>query len=171
MIDEPTTEDVLRDQEAQQPVASEWSMAQPLTKANRAQWINKVGQYAVETGKSQRAIGQHFGMSQGVVSKYLTEFWKTVTLPQAEEHRKREISIVDDLLDTWLPSAKNLDKDALAAAVKLLDRRAKLTGSDSPVKIDAQVVEVTAAERELQELLAQEERDQKVRAESNEEIK
>lgn len=170
MSDEISFDDLQAVADAAESPTTEWAMARgSLTRAEKAQWTYKVGTYAVESGKSQRGIAEHFGMSQTRVHYFLKDFWQFYTLPLAEEHRKHEINIVDKVLDAWMVSAIAGDKDAAAVVAKFLDRRAKLTGSDAPVKVDATVVEVTAAERELQELLEQEARDQQVRESTMEE--
>jgi hypothetical protein len=161
--EQPTTADLLAVAEANEPPDTDWRYNRPKTKAERAIWTMKVGTYAVESGKSQRAVAEHFGMSSGRVNAFLKDFWATVTLPQAEEHRKHEINIVDKMIDAWLPAASSGDEKAAAIVAKFLDRRARLTGSDAPVQVEARVIEETAQERELRQFLEQEERDQKMR--------
>lgn len=55
---------------------------------------------------------------------------------------------------------------SIERAVKILDRKAKLNGVDAPIMVEATVTEVTSQERQLADLLAQAERDQKMREEA-----
>lgn len=151
--DELTYEDLQAVAEAAEPPTSEWALRGGMTRTERAMWTYKVGTFTVNTGKSQREVASHFGMSQPTVSRLLQDFWKHWTLPRADEARKHELNIVDKVIDAWLPTAVSGDKDAAAVVAKFMDRRAKLTGSDAPIKVDAQVTEVTQQDLELQELV------------------
>ena len=54
------------------------------------------------------------------------------------------------------------DEKAIERAIRIIERKAKLNGVDAPIMVEATVTEVTAQERQLADLLAQAERDQKI---------
>lgn len=67
-------------------------------------------------------------------------------------------------LDTgMLERGLKIRADALAGIARVDERRAKLNGTDAPVKTELEVTQVTPQERELRDLLEQAARDQAAR--------
>jgi transposase len=69
-----------------------------------------------------------------------------------------------EVLDTaQLERGIKIRTDALAGMARCDERRARLNGTDAPVKVEAEVTQVTPQERELRDLIEQAQREQAAR--------
>lgn len=114
-------------------------------------------------GETQAKIAADLGISPATCSRYYRTALESVQLPGVTEAKKEMIEQIDSLLDVWIPMAESGDEKAAAVVLKFMERRAKLLGTDAPIEVSQTVVEVSQQERELQALLAQEERDNAMR--------
>jgi hypothetical protein len=83
-------------------------------------------------------------------------------MPTVEEARREELERLEAIIVAIWPNVEAGDKDAIASYMKVSERKAKMLGWDKPIEISSTVVEITQQERELQDMLAQAERDQKM---------
>jgi hypothetical protein len=113
-------------------------------------------------GHSLRKIEKELGISRMTVSRYRDKALAAIELPTADAARKLEIERLEALIEAVWPAAVTGDKEAIASYMKISERMGKITGTDRPIEITQTVTEITAAERELQEMLAQAERDAKM---------
>jgi len=116
-------------------------------------------------GKSLRTIEKELGIPRATVARYRDKALESIALPTVDAARKEEIERLDILMEAVWPSAETGDDKAIANYLKISERKAKLLGLDKPLEINSTVVEITAQERELQEMLAQAERDEKMAVE------
>lgn len=110
-------------------------------------------------GKSLRKIESETGIPRMTVSRYRQKALESIALPTVTEARVLEIERLEALIEAVWDRALTGDEKAIASYVKLSDRMGKITGTDKPIQVESTVVEVTAQERELQQLLDQAERD------------
>lgn len=109
------------------------------------------------TGMTIRAIGDLLKMPKSTVQERLDAAIAELVLPAADEVRKLDL----ERLDSWLKRLEDrLDQGedpvrVVPIQLKVLERRAKLTGADAPVLVDATFTETTQQDIELQEMLAE----------------
>jgi hypothetical protein len=115
-------------------------------------------------GMSMRAIEKEMGLSLATVSRYKERALQAVMVPTVDAARKEELERLDTIIAVQWPQVEAGDEKATNIYLKVSERRAKLLGLDKPIEISSTVVEVTAAERELQDMLAQAERDAHMKA-------
>lgn len=120
----------------------------------------------VMKGQTLRTIEAELNIPRATVARYRDKALDAIVLPTVDAARKEELDRLEKLMEAVWPTALTGDKDAIASYMKISERRAKLLGMDSPIQIESTVVEITAAERELQDMLAQADRDAKMAAES-----
>lgn len=110
-------------------------------------------------GKSMRDIEKELGIPLATCQRYKQRALESIQIPTVETARKEELDRIDTIIATVWPAVESGDDKAINTYLKVSERRAKLLGLDKPIQIEQQVTEITAAERELQDLLAQAERD------------
>ena len=84
-------------------------------------------------GRSQRAIGEALGLSQGYVSTLLAkalEEKKEELVGTAEKHVANQSSRLDAMMEALWEKVQAGDPKAIAAALAIEDRRSKLLGLD-----------------------------------------
>ena len=84
-------------------------------------------------GRSQRAIGDALGLSQGYVSTLLAkalEEKKEELIGTAEKHVANQSSRLDTMMEALWEKVQAGDPKAIAAALAIEDRRSKLLGLD-----------------------------------------
>lgn len=90
-------------------------------------------------GMSYKQIGEELdcaiGTAYNAVSRGLKEL-NSLAKEKAEEVRQLELSRIDSVLDSVIKRAKKGNDKAIASMVKLMDRRAKYLGLDSPVQTE-----------------------------------
>jgi len=116
----------------------------------------------VLNGKSLRTIERDMGIPRATVARYRDKALTRIEAPIIEHARTVELDRLDMLIEAVWDNAMTGDKDAIASYVKLSDKRAALLGLNKPIEISQTVTEITPQERELQDLLAQAERDAKM---------
>lgn len=116
----------------------------------------------VANAKSQRTIAAQYGMSQAAVSRYINKAMDKYPPTSVAADRIRLIEMVDKRIEFCEQKAASGDDKYEGHLIKYIDQRAKLTAAYTPVEINANVVEESAADRELRELLAQQERENAV---------
>jgi transposase-like protein len=125
-------------------------------------WLN------IEQGKTYRTIAREFDCSHVTVMNLINQARAVSNAEAGARADGVELAMMEALRERWTAASLDPDPDIAGPAtvhlLKIADMRAKLTGAYAPVQVDATVVEVTAAERELQELIAQQERDNAVAA-------
>lgn len=106
-------------------------------------------------GMSVRAIADELKMSSSTVQARLKAAYAELVLPLAEEVRKLDLERIDAYL-VRLEDRLEQGEDPIRVvpiALKALERRAKLTGADAPIQVDATVTETTQQDLELAEML------------------
>lgn len=111
-------------------------------------------------GATIRDVEAELGIPRATVQRYKEKALRSVQLPTVDAARQEEIDRLDVIIKAIWPQAEAGDDKAIASYMKVSERRAKLLGLDRPIEVNQTVTEVTAAERELQEMLAQAERDE-----------
>ena len=118
------------------------------------------------SGKTIRDVEAEMGIPRATVQRYKEKALMSIALPSVDTARQEEIDRLDVIIKVQWPLVEAGDEKATNIYLKVSERRAKLLGLDRPIEISSTVLEVTAAERELQDMLAQAERDSKMAAES-----
>lgn len=113
-------------------------------------------------GKSMRTIEKELGIPLATCQRYKERALSSIQLPTVEQARAEEVQRLDAIMQAVWPLCETGDKDAIASYMKVSERKAKMLGWDKPIEISSTVVEVTQQERELNDLLAQAERDAKM---------
>lgn len=106
-------------------------------------------------GLSVRQIADIEGCCIATVSRYCKEAALLVIAPEVEEFRQTQDEQLDMLWNKLQARIEKGDTFAIDAALKILDRRAKLWGLDKPIKHDVTLVETTETDRKLAELAEQ----------------
>lgn len=114
-------------------------------------------------GKTLRALEAEMGIPYVTISRYRDLALNAIVLPTVESARAEEIARLDILIGAVWDMAETGDKDAIASYIKLSDKKAALLGLNKPIEINQTVTEVSAQEMELQQLIAQEARDNAMR--------
>jgi Homeodomain-like domain len=104
-------------------------------------------------GASYREIGAALGVTHVTARNWVLTAVDEVKYEQAETMRKVEGTSLDRLQRAMWPEAIQGDAKAAMAVLRIMERRARLFGLDAPVKVDAQVTEVTQADMEMAELV------------------
>lgn len=110
-------------------------------------------------GKAMRTIEREMGIPLATCQRYKERALSSIQMPTVEQARSEEIQRLDAIMEAVWPMCENGDKDAIASYMKVSERKAKMCGWDKPIEITQTVTEVTQAERELQDMIAQAERD------------
>lgn len=110
-------------------------------------------------GASLRTIEREMGIPRMTVSRYRDKALSAIQTPTVDEARKVELERLESLAEAVWKTALTGDKEAIASYLKISERVSKLLGMDKPIQIEQTVHEITAQEAELQQLLAQAERD------------
>ena len=113
----------------------------------------------VMKGQTLRTIEAETGIPRATVARYRDKALESIALPHVDAARKEELERLEKLIEGVWAMAATGDKDAIASYMKISERRAKLLGLDRPMEVSATVTEITQAERELQDMIAQAERD------------
>lgn len=113
-------------------------------------------------------ISLALGISEGTVVNRLVAGAKMAVSPSLEAYRAQQDARLDAILSGLLasiPLAGGMNPQIAMALVRVEERRAKLHGLDAPtqVRLDGTITEVSQQEREMADLLAQAERDNKLR--------
>lgn len=103
-------------------------------------------------GLSLRAIGKTLGINHQTVANRLEMANRAIVLPGVEAMRKQEDERMDNLLMALEGGIRRGDPKAIEAAIKLLERRAKLWGLDKPAELNVTVHEIDERDRELAEM-------------------
>ena len=115
-------------------------------------------------GWSDQKIGEHLGLTRQTVSKRIKYFIATHGPSTVTEYREiakqRYEALIEKALEDVTPENKY---EAIRVAGDLTAKYAKLVGAEAPVAVDVEVHHVTTQEKELREMLAQAERDEKAR--------
>lgn len=115
-------------------------------------------------GMTQRKIGETLGIPQATVHRYLHRAYQSVALPTVSQARQHALDVIDRQLEVWIPKSEAGDEKAANVVQKFLSERNRITGALSPIQVDQTVTEISPAERELHQLLEQQERDNKLQA-------
>jgi len=132
-------------------------------------------------------ISQELGLSENTVARRIEAATKSREAVAVDAYREQQNHLLDDLLErhnqqlaayeailttAGVSSASQFAalagrQQTMQGMLRLAERRARLNGTDAPVKadvrVDATVTAVTAQEREMQQLIEQAERDNKLR--------
>lgn len=114
-------------------------------------------------GETLDSIASDLDISHGTAHTLKMRALDTIELPTTETARKTHLDQCDRILSVWMPKAEGGDEKAAAVVAKFLDLKAKVTGGYAPIQVETQVTEITAQERELQDMIAEQERANKAR--------
>lgn len=122
--------------------------------AHKEQWMEQAWQcYELRVrGLSLRAIGKTLGINHQTVANRLEMANRAIVLPGVEAMRKQEDERMDNLLMALEGGIRRGDAKSIEAAIKLLERRAKLWGLDKPAELNVTVHEIDERDRELAEM-------------------
>ena len=93
-------------------------------------------------GMSYRQIGQELGVSRNTAHRYVTEELdelRAETRASAEQLRDLELERLDQYLARLQPKIEDGDEKAIATALRVQERRAKLTGLDAPQRTEVTI--------------------------------
>ena len=93
-------------------------------------------------GMSYRQIGQELGVSRNTAHRYVTEELdelRAETRASAEQLRDLELERLDQYLARLQPKIEDGDEKAIATALRVQERRAKLTGLDAPQRSEVTI--------------------------------
>lgn len=101
-----------------------------------------------------RAVG--YKEPSGAHAAYKRALKRTLTDAGTEELREQELDRLDRMQRAVWPKVMQGDVQAITAALRLMDRRARLLGLDAPTRIAATVETIDAAsiDAEVQRLVA-----------------
>lgn len=117
----------------------------------------------IARGQSLRVIERETGIPRATAARYRDLAYSKVVLPNVDDSRKLELDRIDAIIDILWPQIEQGDDKAISQYWKAVERRAKLLGTDRPIEISQTVTEISQQERELQDLIAQAQRDEAVR--------
>ncbi|MET8149374.1 hypothetical protein ACIBSW_34475 [Actinoplanes sp. NPDC049668] len=110
--------------------------------------------------RSYKDIGEALGIHSSTAFKYVRDAFKDQAIEQVDEARKRDISLIDHLINRLLaivddPSSTDSSAKTNAAGTinRLLDRRAKMLGVDTPAQSEVTVTHQTPEDLELRDLI------------------
>lgn len=115
-------------------------------------------------GERQTEIARSLDISDATVSRLKNEALDLIEVPTQDRARAEHIEWCDRIIDAFLPKAVLGDEKAAATVLKALGERAKSTGAYAPVEVTGTITEITPQEREMQDLIAQAERDAAMKA-------
>jgi len=101
-------------------------------------------------GMSYRQIGQELGVSRNTAHKYVTaelDELRAETRASAEQLRDLELERLDQYLARLQPKIDDGDEKAIATALRVQERRAKLTGLDAPQRTEVTIGGESAIDR------------------------
>ena len=140
---------------------------QPRDDVKRAEDINRALGLRRD-GRSHRAIAALMGYSLSHTQDLLAAGLAAIPAENAEAVRKLELERLDQMLEGLAREAKYDEKgkllsggmcdgepSAVQAAVKIMDRRAKLLGLDAPAKIQAEVATTQLSDDEIERRLSE----------------
>lgn len=108
-------------------------------------------------------IASHLSMSIATVHRRLNAALAEQKPLEVGKYREQHKQTLEVLMRQSMPGIEVGDPAAIANGVRIVDRLAKLLGTDAPQQVETTVTVVTPQERELSELLAQAERDAAMR--------
>jgi hypothetical protein len=119
---------------------------------NTHRWAGHDSQIAYETervynlklaGKSHAEIAQIMGISKGTVHNRYEAAKAQRIYPKVDEYRQIQLDRLERLLSHLSSKCAEGNTSAIAQAIAIHDRIARLLGLDSPIKVDATVTETT----------------------------
>ena len=115
-------------------------------------------------GWRDHEIGELMGLTRQTVSKRISYAIQTHGQATVAEYREIAAQRYESLIRAAMEDVTPENKyEAIKVAADLTAKFARLVGAEAPVQVEAQVIQVTEQEKELRDLLAQAERDEKVR--------
>lgn len=97
-------------------------------------------------GWTYQAIGDKFGMTAPSAYERVKKALHASVAEPAEDVRQMELERLDHLYQKLSPKVEAGDTRAIQTALSIMDRRAKMLGLDSPVKVEADI-QVTDTEQ------------------------
>lgn len=105
------------------------------------------------TGLTYTGIGRQMGVTADRARQFVEAAIAQRIQPKARELREIEVARLDRYLEKLDPEIEAGNPKAIAQALRVAERRARLLGLDSPVQIEMQVHEKTQADLELEEMV------------------
>jgi hypothetical protein len=137
----------------------EWKAHARRTDSEKLAYGVMILQRTVAHGQSLRTVEKELGIPRATAARYRDKALGAISTPLIEEARKLELERLDALAEAIWPLAATGDDKALNNYLKIMDKKIQMLGLAKPTEINATVTEITPQERELQEMLAQAERD------------
>lgn len=103
--------------------------------------------------ESEAALG--YPLAKSTVQERLEAAIADIKVPLVEDVRAMEIERMDYYLDRLQSKIEDGDDKAIATAMRIAERRAKLLGADAPVNIQAVVANVDITETPFGQVLQQ----------------
>jgi predicted transcriptional regulator len=104
-------------------------------------------------GWSYQRIANELGISKSTAYERVQRALVAIPSEAVDEYRQIQRAQMDDLMATYLPQALAGDVKSADLVLKLLDRRAKLEGTDAPTKTE--VITLDAIDAEIRRLETQ----------------
>jgi hypothetical protein len=95
------------------------------------------------SGLSIRRLARHFGCTETTILRVLDEALPPLSNETRVRLYREDIARIDDLLIAFYPRAKQGDGPAAQIVLRLLERRALMTGTDAPQRLDVVVAQAT----------------------------
>ena len=115
-------------------------------------------------GWSDVRIGEELGMTRQTVAKRFSYAVATHGQPSVKEFRELAAQRYALLIEKALENVTEANKyEAIKVVADINAKFVRLVGAEAPVAVDVEVHHVTEQEKELREMLAQAQRDEKAR--------
>lgn len=114
-------------------------------------------------GQRDVDIAAALGISRPTVAKRIRHAVETHGQATVAEYREVAKQRYEVAMQALAPGVKDQDYEAVRLWVETTAKYAKLVGAEAPVQVEAHVTVETEQEKQLRDLLAQAERDEKVR--------
>jgi predicted DNA-binding protein (UPF0251 family) len=114
-------------------------------------------------GKRDVDIAAALGVARATVTKRLAQAIETHGQATVAEHREIAKQRLEVALQALAPGVEAQDYEAVRIWAEVTAKYAKLVGAEAPVQAEVHVTVETEQEKQLRDLLAQAERDEKVR--------
>lgn len=113
----------------------------------------------VMKGHTLRQIEKELQIPRATVARYRDKALMAVGTPVIEEARAQELRRLEELTEVLWPLCMSGDDKAMNTYLKVSEKRAALLGLNKPIQVESTVTEISQAERELADMIAQAERD------------
>jgi hypothetical protein len=106
-------------------------------------------------GVSIRRLSKQFQLSEREILRSLDRSLPPMSAETRMRLFREDVARLDELLQTYWPAARTGSSSAAQICLRLLERRASMTGCDSPVRVDLTIESTTEQQTSTDVLLAE----------------